>query len=123
MDGFRRIASLHELAPLKAVTSDAFPASFTDKVRKASDVDLKNSLLTLKNKLLSSVGALAQTDLLLNKEVHYGSEEERFFEPWETIKFWRQGENPGENSYLGNRANIVELLVRSSDYSRAIVAQ
>ena len=53
----RRIASLHELQPMKAMTSDAFPASFTDKVRKVSDVNLKNKLLTLKNKLLTTVGA------------------------------------------------------------------
>ena len=57
MDGFQRIASLHELPPMKAITSDAFPASFTDKVRKVSDVNLKNKLLTLKNKLLTTVGA------------------------------------------------------------------
>jgi 5-(hydroxymethyl)furfural/furfural oxidase len=46
MDGFRRIASLHELPILKAVTSDAFPASFTDKIRKIGDVNLKNKVLT-----------------------------------------------------------------------------
>ena len=57
MDGFQRIASLHELPPMKAITSDAFPASFTDKVRKVSDVNVKNKLLTLKNKLLTTVGA------------------------------------------------------------------
>jgi 5-(hydroxymethyl)furfural/furfural oxidase len=46
MDGFRRVASLHELPPMKAVTSDAFPASFTDKIRKIGDVNLRNKLLT-----------------------------------------------------------------------------
>ena len=46
MDGFRRIASLHDLPPLKAVTSDAFPASFTDKIRKIGDVNLKNQFIT-----------------------------------------------------------------------------
>ena len=46
MGGFRRIASLHDLPPLKAVTSDAFPASFTDKIRKVGDVNLKNKVLT-----------------------------------------------------------------------------
>ena len=39
-------ASLHELQPMKAVTSDAFPASFTDKIRKIGDVNLRNKLLT-----------------------------------------------------------------------------
>ena len=50
-NGFRRIAALHELPPLKAITSDAFPASFSDKIRKIGDV-------TLKNKLLTDVGAV-----------------------------------------------------------------
>ena len=57
MDGFRRIAALHELPPMTAVTSDAFPASFTDKTRKVGDVHSQNKLLTLKNKLLTTVGA------------------------------------------------------------------
>ena len=57
MNGIRRIASLHELPPLKALTSDPFPASFTDKIRKVGDVNLKNKLLSLKNKLLTVVGA------------------------------------------------------------------
>jgi 5-(hydroxymethyl)furfural/furfural oxidase len=46
MNGFRRIASLHDMPPLKAVTSDAFPASFTDKIRKIGDVNLKNRVIT-----------------------------------------------------------------------------
>jgi 5-(hydroxymethyl)furfural/furfural oxidase len=51
MNGFRRIAALHELPPLKSITSDAFPASFSDKIRKIGDV-------TLKNKILTSIGAV-----------------------------------------------------------------
>jgi len=51
MNGFRRIAALHDLPPLKAITSDAFPASFSDKIRKIGDV-------TLKNKILTSLGAV-----------------------------------------------------------------
>jgi 5-(hydroxymethyl)furfural/furfural oxidase len=39
--GFREIAALHELPPLTAVTSDAFPASFTDKIRKVSTYNIK----------------------------------------------------------------------------------
>jgi 5-(hydroxymethyl)furfural/furfural oxidase len=39
------------LAPLKSITSDAFPASFSDKIRKIGDV-------TLKNRILTSVGAV-----------------------------------------------------------------
>jgi 5-(hydroxymethyl)furfural/furfural oxidase len=44
--GFRRIAGLHELPPLKAVASDTFPASFTDKIRKVSTYTTKNRILT-----------------------------------------------------------------------------
>jgi 5-(hydroxymethyl)furfural/furfural oxidase len=44
--GFRQISDLHELPPLKAVTSDAFPASFTDKIRRVSTYNAKNRILT-----------------------------------------------------------------------------
>ena len=44
--GFRQIAALHELPPLKAVTSDAFPASFTDKIRQVGTYNTKNQILT-----------------------------------------------------------------------------
>src|SRR5215831_17404699 len=44
--GFRQIAALHESPPLRAVTSDAFPASFTDKIRKLSTYNTKNRILT-----------------------------------------------------------------------------
>lgn len=44
--GFRQIAALHELAPLKAATSDPFPASFTDKIRKVGTYNTKNRVLT-----------------------------------------------------------------------------
>ena len=44
--GFREIAALHELPPLQAVTSDAFPASFTDKIRKVGTYNTKNKILT-----------------------------------------------------------------------------
>jgi 5-(hydroxymethyl)furfural/furfural oxidase len=44
--GFRQIAELHELAPVKAVTSDVFPASFTDKIRRVSTYNTKNRILT-----------------------------------------------------------------------------
>jgi 5-(hydroxymethyl)furfural/furfural oxidase len=44
--GFRRIAALHELSPLKAVTSDAFPASFTDKIRRVGTYNTKNRIIT-----------------------------------------------------------------------------
>jgi 5-(hydroxymethyl)furfural/furfural oxidase len=44
--GFRQIAALHDLPPLQAVTSDAFPASFTDKIRKVGTYNAKNRILT-----------------------------------------------------------------------------
>jgi 5-(hydroxymethyl)furfural/furfural oxidase len=46
MTGLQRMAALHELPPMKAITSNVFPASFTDKVRKVGDVNLKNRILT-----------------------------------------------------------------------------
>lgn len=46
MSGLQRMAALHDLPPLKAITSNVFPASFTDKVRKVGDVNLKNKILT-----------------------------------------------------------------------------
>jgi 5-(hydroxymethyl)furfural/furfural oxidase len=57
MDGARRIASLHELPPMKAITSDAFLASFTDKIRKIGEVNHYNKGLAIRNKLLATVGA------------------------------------------------------------------
>jgi 5-(hydroxymethyl)furfural/furfural oxidase len=44
--GFRRIADLHDLPPMKAVVSDAFPASFTDKIRKVGTYNTKNRIIT-----------------------------------------------------------------------------
>ena len=43
---YRRVAALHDKAPLNAVTSDVFPSSFTDKIRNVSDVTLRNKLYT-----------------------------------------------------------------------------
>jgi 5-(hydroxymethyl)furfural/furfural oxidase len=44
--GFRKIAALHELPPLRAVVSDAFPASFTDKIRRVGTYNTKHRILT-----------------------------------------------------------------------------
>jgi 5-(hydroxymethyl)furfural/furfural oxidase len=55
--GFRLIAGLHELPPMKAIMSDMFPASFTDKVRKVGDISRTSQLLTLKNKAIAAIGA------------------------------------------------------------------
>ncbi len=57
INGFQRMASLYERPPMKAITSDTFPASYTDKVREVNDVYVSNRLLTLKNKLVTAVGS------------------------------------------------------------------
>ncbi len=44
--GFRTIAALHDLPPLQAITSDPFPASFTDKIRQVGTYNTKNKILT-----------------------------------------------------------------------------
>ena len=57
MSGLRLMAALHELPPMTAITSDMFPASFSDKVRDVGDINRVNRLLSLKNKLVTAVGA------------------------------------------------------------------
>jgi 5-(hydroxymethyl)furfural/furfural oxidase len=44
--GFRQISALHDLPPLRAVTSDPFPASFTDKIRRVGTYNARNRILT-----------------------------------------------------------------------------
>ncbi|MCW5747175.1 MAG: GMC family oxidoreductase N-terminal domain-containing protein [Alphaproteobacteria bacterium] len=46
MSGFRRMAALQMSEPLKAVTADPFPASYSDRVRKIGVVNAKNRFLT-----------------------------------------------------------------------------
>ncbi|TXL75395.1 glucose dehydrogenase [Vineibacter terrae] len=46
MDGFRRMAALQMSAPLQAVSSNPFPASYSDRVRKIGVVNAKNRFLT-----------------------------------------------------------------------------
>ena len=58
LDGFRRMAMLHDLPSMQAATTDPFPASFTDKVRSVGDIDPRNKLRTLKNKFVTQAGAL-----------------------------------------------------------------
>jgi 5-(hydroxymethyl)furfural/furfural oxidase len=57
MDGARCIASWHELPPMKAIISDAFLASFTDKIRKIGEVNHHDKGLAVRNKLLATIGA------------------------------------------------------------------
>jgi 5-(hydroxymethyl)furfural/furfural oxidase len=59
--GFRQIADLHELPPLKAVTSDPFPASFTDKIRRVGTYNTRNRILTrIGGTLMDGPGFLRQ---------------------------------------------------------------
>jgi 5-(hydroxymethyl)furfural/furfural oxidase len=46
MDGFRRLASIQMSAALQAATSDPFPASYTERVRKIGVVNDKNRRIT-----------------------------------------------------------------------------
>ncbi|MBS0221755.1 MAG: GMC family oxidoreductase N-terminal domain-containing protein [Proteobacteria bacterium] len=46
MMGFRKMAALQMSAPLKAVTDNPFPASYSDRVRKIGVVSAKNKFLT-----------------------------------------------------------------------------
>jgi 5-(hydroxymethyl)furfural/furfural oxidase len=46
MHGFHRLGAMQLSAPLAAVTSDPFPASYTDRVRKIGVVNARNKLIT-----------------------------------------------------------------------------
>jgi 5-(hydroxymethyl)furfural/furfural oxidase len=46
MSGFRKMAALQMSAPLRAVTDQPFPASYSDRVRKIGVVNAKNRILT-----------------------------------------------------------------------------
>ena len=46
MAGFRRIAAIHASPLLAGAASDAFPASYSEKVRQIGTINLKNRLLT-----------------------------------------------------------------------------
>ena len=46
MAGFRKAAALQMSAPMKAVTDNPFPASYSDRVRKIGVVNAKNRILT-----------------------------------------------------------------------------
>ena len=59
VDGFRRMAAIQASPAMTAVTSDAFPASYSDKVRQIGQVTKKNEYLTkLMAKLLDGPNAL-----------------------------------------------------------------
>ena len=46
MDGFRRLGAIQRTDALRAVTTDPFPASYSDRVRKIGQVNTKNRLAT-----------------------------------------------------------------------------
>jgi 5-(hydroxymethyl)furfural/furfural oxidase len=46
MDGFKRLAAMQMSAAMQAATSDPFPASYTERVRKIGVVNAKNRRLT-----------------------------------------------------------------------------
>jgi 5-(hydroxymethyl)furfural/furfural oxidase len=59
MSGFRMVAALQMSEPLRAVASDPFPASYSDRVRKLGVVNTKNRILTtIVSKLLDGPAAL-----------------------------------------------------------------
>jgi 5-(hydroxymethyl)furfural/furfural oxidase len=46
MDGVRRFGAMHLTPEMRAVTSDPFPASYSDKVRQVGLVNRKNKMMT-----------------------------------------------------------------------------
>ena len=59
IDGFRRMAAIQASSAMQAVTSDPFPASYSDKVRQVGLVNKKNDVLTkIMAKLLDGPDAL-----------------------------------------------------------------
>ena len=69
--GFRKIAALHNDPAMRAVTSDVFPASYSDKVRQVGIVNKKNKFMTnVMSKLLDGPAALRQ--MLIHKFIMEG---------------------------------------------------
>ena len=46
MDGFRRLGAIQQSDPLRSVTADPFPASYSERVRRIGVVNTKNRLAT-----------------------------------------------------------------------------
>lgn len=71
MDGVRRFAAMHLTPVMQAVTTDPFPASYSDKVRQVGLLSRKNKLITdALGKLLDGPPALRS--LLMRKLVMEG---------------------------------------------------
>jgi 5-(hydroxymethyl)furfural/furfural oxidase len=59
MDGFRRLGAMQQSAAMRAVTTDPFPASYSDRVRRIGVVNTKNRVATrVIAKLLDGPAAL-----------------------------------------------------------------
>ena len=58
-DGIRRLAPLYDDPAVKNVTTDPFPASYSDKVRQVGEINTKNKILTgIMARLLDGPGFL-----------------------------------------------------------------
>jgi len=69
--GFRKMAALNNDPAMQAVTSDVFPASYSDKVRQIGVVNKKNKFMTnVMSKLLDGPAALRQ--MLIRKFIMEG---------------------------------------------------
>ncbi len=71
VDGFRRMAAIQASPSMQTVASDAFPASYSDKVRQVGLVNRKNKIMTgMMAKLLDGPDALRR--FLLEKLIMEG---------------------------------------------------
>jgi 5-(hydroxymethyl)furfural/furfural oxidase len=71
VDGFRRMAALQASAAMRAITSDPFPASYSEKVRQVGMLSRKNKIIT---DVLASLldGPAALRSLLMRRVVAGG---------------------------------------------------
>jgi 5-(hydroxymethyl)furfural/furfural oxidase len=76
MQAFRKMGALYATPPMQAATSDPFPASYTDRVRKIGVVNTKNRILTsIAGTLLDGPAAL-RSYLIRNLITEAGSIED-----------------------------------------------
>ena len=95
-DGFRRLVAVHRAPELAGVISDLFPSSFTDKIRKVSDVTWRNRVITgLGAAMLEGPAALRRfairTFIMDGKGVGRALEDEEALEAWvrrSTVGVW-----------------------------------
>jgi 5-(hydroxymethyl)furfural/furfural oxidase len=95
-DGFRRLVAVHRAPELAGVISDMFPSSFTDKIRKVSDVTMRNRIITgLGAAMLEGPAALRKfairTFIMDGKGVGAALTDEEALESWvrrSTVGVW-----------------------------------